>query len=743
MSTTSITLTRQTVEQMIPATFDKNKGFFSLVTVNWTEQMFYELPTITVELYIKNGTTDIKTPLFSRVIKTYNPNTKIKESWEHTKNVIDVPESCYLKLIPNFDNNAVSARNSLIENGIEEGELWEAPTTQFPIILSIGEEAGGTEQTIEGQPPISFISTTTSLIDWTLYGNSIQNGTPTPTSPKPVLGCGDYYETEPELKTLTGVPPFTINTDGTSIETWSIDGNSQQNGTPTPDNPVMPEFVGVRTAQLFDIDGKNAANGYVNNAQLNSDNSTETWGSAEISEYIPIVGGAVYSFNGIGSYNSPSYCFYDADKQYISGDNYRGRQTITFTAPSNAKYFRFTHIKSSTTAMCNAGDAVLPYEPYGWKIPITCAGQTTPVYLGEVPTVRKIRKLVLDGTENISYNARNDTIGRWAVTIPTANGTTTPENVICTHFVTVNSTTKPLAEGGICMRSTGVDIVVGGLYTDIGITAPSDSATIVNAVKAFLAAQYASGNPVTVWYVMSEPETAIVNEPLAKIGTYADTLTSEQAGIILPTIKGTTTVTVDTNLLPSNMSITYYEQFQKYIIPITNRSNTQTIDLSAVQSNRKIRKLVLTGEETFGYANLCFTYTFDGKPTSVQPAKVVIFSNAYEGVEPMYRDQLRNYQCCITRNFNQLAIRDDNYTDAVDFKAYLAAQYAADTPVTIWYVLVTEETGIVNEPLMKIGTYSDSITKDQSGITIPVEKGLNTIEVETEVPPSNMEIIYQ
>lgn len=165
MSTTSITLTRQTVEQMIPATFDKNKGFFSLVTVNWTEQMFYELPTITVELYIKNGTTNIKTPLFSRVIKTYNPNAKTIESWEHTRNVIDVPESCYLKIIPNFDNNAVSARNSLIENGIEEGELWETSTTQFPIILSIGEEAGGTEQTIEGQPPISFISTTTSLID--------------------------------------------------------------------------------------------------------------------------------------------------------------------------------------------------------------------------------------------------------------------------------------------------------------------------------------------------------------------------------------------------------------------------------------------------------------------------------------------------------------------------------------------------------------------------------------------------
>ena len=50
--------------------------------------------------------------------------------------------------------------------------------------------------------------------------------------------------------------------------------------------------------------------------------------------------------------------------------------------------------------MLNAGSTALPYEPYGYKIPITCGGQTVPVYLGEVPTVRRVKKLVLDGTEN-------------------------------------------------------------------------------------------------------------------------------------------------------------------------------------------------------------------------------------------------------------------------------------------------------------------------------------------------------
>ena len=34
-----------------------------------------------------------------------------------------------------------------------------------------------------------------------------------------------------------------------------------------------------------------------------------------------------------------------------------------------------------------------------WAIPITCAGQTTPVYLGQTQTARRIRKLVLTGVE--------------------------------------------------------------------------------------------------------------------------------------------------------------------------------------------------------------------------------------------------------------------------------------------------------------------------------------------------------
>lgn len=176
---------------------------------------------------------------------------------------------------------------------------------------------------------------------------------------------------------------------------------------------------------------------------------------------------------------------------------------------------------------------------------------------------------------------------------------------------------------------------------------------------------------------------------------------------------------------------------------ITCAEQTVPVYLGQTQTVRRIKKLVLTGDETFGYANSCFTYTFDGKPTSVQPTKTVIFSNAYKGVKPMYRDRLINYQCCITINFNQIAIRDNNYTTTDDFKSFLADQYAAGTPVVVWYVLAEPETGIVNEPLAKIGDYADELHSEDAGVSIPTVKGQNTLTVDTELQPSSMTITYK
>jgi hypothetical protein len=212
----------------------------------------------------------------------------------------------------------------------------------------------------------------------------------------------------------TDTLPLTFISDGSSLTAWIMKGNGSQSGTPTPDNPVIPEFVGT-------ID--------------------------------------------------------DTD----------------------------------------------------WTIPITCAGQTVPVYLGQVSTVRKIMKLVLDGTESWNVGSAN-----YYCRLP-SNGRPY-SNALCTH----------------AKNATSIDNSGGYLYLQKSTFVFETLADF----KSYLAQQYAKGTPVTVWYVIANEQTGIINEPLAKIGDYADELHSTDAAVTITTAKGSNTLTVDTTLQPSEMAIT-------------------------------------------------------------------------------------------------------------------------------------------------------------------------------------------
>ena len=378
---------------------------------------------------------------------------------------------------------------------------------------------------------------------------------------------GNTWNPKSYVKFISGTQtynkfPITLRTTQQSIPTWSVKGNMVQNGVPSSTAPITPSECGERTANLFDKDNPNIYNGY-----YNSNTGKISAASTNAFVYIPIEPNTKYYFTGLKRYNAnekillcttasePSNGVNVIRTAYLTQIT---TSSITTTSEErfialyicgDADYTGYGSVNVAITTNCT--DLIIDN---GYVLPIKSGLTTTLVYLGQVQSTRKIKKLVLDGTENVTYNARSDANGRWVVTIPTANGTTTPENVICTHFKTVDTTTKPLTEGGICMRITGVDIVVGGLYTDIGITSPSDSTTIVNAVKAYLAAQYATGTPVTVWYVLANETTGIVNEPLRKIGNYVDSITNP---VSLPTVPGINTIDVNTTLKPSEMSLTY------------------------------------------------------------------------------------------------------------------------------------------------------------------------------------------
>lgn len=342
---------------------------------------------------------------------------------------------------------------------------------------------------------------------------------------------------------ITTLPAIIHPTSTTA--TVGLKGQAVQSGTPTPDNPIMPEGTGDKTGNLFDYKTVTVGK-YINASGQEVTSSGSGEDALNHSDYIPIVAGTTYTFkcskavNYTGATNA--FCWFDSSKQLISRDLFdgeNGSNTILgiATAPTGAAYlimnYRGLH---GNTAMLNSGSTPLPYEPYGIKIPISSANIATPVYLGEVETTRKIRKLVLTGDENWSGSSK------FRIGLSGQIGTIAP---ICTHYRGVTTSSYgDLADGRITVN--------GGIGLTLAICDIVNQSSLT-AWKSYLAAQYAAGTPVTVWYVLATEQTGIVNEPLMKIGDYADTVSD----ITIPVTAGGDTISIDTTVQPSEVTVNY------------------------------------------------------------------------------------------------------------------------------------------------------------------------------------------
>jgi hypothetical protein len=325
----------------------------------------------------------------------------------------------------------------------------------------------------------------------------------------------------------------------------------------------MPEGTGERTGNLFD---KTFASGY--NISSNG-NPTAYQGDSRCATLEPIdvsnVNNVTFSFvNTASGVKNFIYSLFNGSSLVTRVAGGKSGDTIDVSQGNKLYLCVYSNLVSvnaaetTTKIMLNSGSTALPYEPYGIKIQISSAGQTTPIYLGEVETTRKIRKLVFDGTENVNLNTvdRNRLIIQAVYTLP-QSGTTTATNIICTHLVTLGSGPATSLQQGIAMRYNGTDILFGVPYSLVGATAEDSNATIRTKVISYLAQQYAAGTPVTVWYVLAEPEATVVNEPLMKIGDYTDSISRAQTGIDIPTVVGQNTLDVLTTVKPSSMRIEY------------------------------------------------------------------------------------------------------------------------------------------------------------------------------------------
>ena len=281
------------------------------------------------------------------------------------------------------------------------------------------------------------------------------------------------------------------------------------------------------------FDKSTVKNGYyIDDANGNMKYSAGYVGVVSSSEYI-YIGGASNVY--IGDQPSRRWgAFYDSEKAFVSGFNGYEDKVV----PINAAYVRITvNNDNLDTMMLNLGSTAKPYAPYN-RI-------TTPIYLGQCESTRRIKKLVFDGTE--AWVANKTVVQPNIIMymqVPDVLANTEP---ICTHYIGSNVSTW----AGLGVDEITISIFSGGahrLAINAGTTALAD-------FKSYLASQYAAGTPVTVWYVLVEPETTVVNEPLMKIGDYADTVSFAQASVTIPTINGANVLDMASPIKPSEVYV--------------------------------------------------------------------------------------------------------------------------------------------------------------------------------------------
>ncbi len=243
---------------------------------------------------------------------------------------------------------------------------------------------------------------------------------------------------------------------------------------------------------------------------------------------------------------------------------------------------------------------------------------------------------------------------------------------------------------------------------------------------------------------------------LRKLGTATDTITTLPADLyadgnnatvgLVGDMSQTGTPTPQNPIQPSETGDleTSGDKTGQYKIPISSANTTTPVYLGEVESTRKVYKWELTGEEDWlsSQADSSKHYLSTVSPDYIRAnSQVTYVSSHYVAYEQTTSASLvpnGSFSMASNTTAQRLYIADATYTTNDTWKAYLAQQYAAGTPVTVWYVLANETTTTLNEPLRKIGDYADTV----SGITIPTITGKDTFDVLTTLKPSEVSLSY-
>ena len=238
----------------------------------------------------------------------------------------------------------------------------------------------------------------------------------------------EWLQQRQQIKVLEGVPPLSFKSKGKPLTAWSITGNTVQNGTPTPDTPQEVKAVGDRTGNLYLWNGN----------LLGSYGLTVSENESVISSVVDVRGVNTVYFTGDETLlNSSTYRISKSDTPIEVGSTVKTFDSSFVGGVYDVSDCNYLLVTASVygkpqenreiiknTFMLNYGSTALPYEPYGYKIPVVTSADgtepiTTPIYL---PTPLYSGEVMRsDGTITRS-DGTTETFT--APQIPTINGTT-------------------------------------------------------------------------------------------------------------------------------------------------------------------------------------------------------------------------------------------------------------------------------------------------------------------------------
>ena len=361
--------------------------------------------------------------------------------------------------------------------------------------------------------------------------------------------------------------------------------------------------------------------------------------------------------------------------------------------------------------MLNTGSTALPYEPYGdtWQTKSPPRYGTATDAVTTLPVM-----LYTDGQPVSSYTLKGNT---------STSGTPSPSNPITIEGVG-NKTANLFDEVYPSISSTAVykPVYVGSGEFTLSSTIQKENDV---ALLFFLAGNVSTGidtNTNGVWEGQNRTVTAVDGYVTIAYRKYN---TSPE--------NSNTMLNVGSAALP-------YEPYG-YKISISSNSTALTpvyLTEQLMKIGDTVDSLVSTGTTTYNIKKLVLTGNEDWSLLGRDTGRTVFSTALTEGSTVCMCTHIE-YKATYTTELNRIVIPnaknalyisiDDTVISggtptATDFKTWLASQYAAGTPVTVYYVLATAATESVTVP------------------TIPTTGGTATIDVDTTVKPSEMSLTY-